>query len=257
VQLDILTSGIWQTTSTLIASRGACAVVDPAYSPREIDAIVARAGELGRVDVVAFTHGHWDHVMGHTAFPQATVALSGVLADAIAAGDGRASRYLADARSFDSRWYVERAAGYRWPERRLALADGDTIELGGLALRAVHLPGHSPDGLGLLADDVLLVGDYLSPCEIPFIDDAFDYRATLARLVGLLADVRRVIPGHGRLLAAAEALAIARADLDYVDRLLDAKDAAAARAVPLPRAAEVVGMWEHHLENCAAVGRGG
>jgi len=259
---DVLTSGIWQTNTTILESGGSCLVVDPAYFPRELDAIVARVGELGRAHAVAFTHGHWDHVMGHAALPGVPVWLSATLALAIDAGDARAAEYLEDARAFDSRWYVPRPAGHRWPEVRVGLADGEARELGALGLQAFQVPGHSRDDLALRVGtlELLLVGDYLSPCEIPFVDDAAAYRATLVRLLGLLEEVHHVVPGHGPRLTAAEAGAIARADLEYVERLIDAGrrgDVAAARAIALPRAEDVVGMRGHHRDNCRKVGCGG
>ena len=127
-------------------------------------------------------------------------------------------------------------------------------------IRAWHLPGHSPDGLGLHISQIgaLLVGDHLSPCEIPFIDDAALYVATLQRLISLItAEVRDVIPGHGPRLTTAEALAIAREDLEYVERLREAaarRDSAAALAIELPRAADVIGMRDAHVENCKKLG---
>lgn len=257
MKIDVLTSGIWQTTTTILSHGGSCVVVDPAYFPRELEAIAARVAELGRADAVVFTHGHWDHVMGHTALPDAPVWLHRGLAEAIAAGDARAARYLEDAREFDSRWYVPRPAGHRWPATLRGLADAETATLGAITVRALDLPGHSPDGLGLVVEDALLVGDYLSPCEIPFIDDAVAYRRTLARLVEVLRDVREVIPGHGPRLSASEAVAIARADLAYVERVIAAgeqHDVAGAGAIALPRAADVVGMRDHHRDNCAKVG---
>lgn len=257
MHIDVLTSGIWQTTTTILSHRGACVVVDPAYFPRELEAIAARVAELGHAEAVVFTHGHWDHVMGHSVLPDAPVWLHRGLAEAIAGGDPRAARYLEDAREFDSRWYVPRPAGHRWPTALRGLGDGERAVLGGLEVRALDLPGHSPDGLGLVVEDLLLVGDYLSPCEIPFIDDAVAYGRTLRRLVDVIHDLREVIPGHGPRLAAAEAISIARADLAYVEQLIEAgerRDLEGARTIALPRAEHVVGMRDHHRDNCAKVG---
>jgi hydroxyacylglutathione hydrolase len=255
--IDVLTSGIWQTTSTIVASGGRCLVIDPAYFPRELEAIAARARERGHVEAVVFTHGHWDHVMGHHALPGAPVWLSSTLERSITGNDPRAAKYLDDARDFDSRWYVPRPHGHTWPTSRRGLDDGERIEVGGLVVEILQLAGHSPDGLAVVADGTLVCGDHLSPCEIPFVDDAPAYRATLARLIDRLPDLREVIPGHGPRMSAGDALAIARADLAYLDGLLAAaaaNDRDAALALPWPRATDVVGMRDHHLENLAAVG---
>lgn len=266
MHIDVLTSGIWQTNSTVLTHRGACLVIDPAYFPRELWAIGERVRERGRGEAVLFTHGHWDHVMGHEVCPEAPVWMHQGLVAEIAAGTARAAKYLADAREFDSRWYVPRPRGHRWPDAVRAIGDGARLELAGAPLHALHLPGHSPDGLALVVEPAgaLLAGDHLSPCEIPFVDDAALYRATLGRLIELLggaggggAAVREVIPGHGPRLTAAEALAIARADVAYLERLQEAAargDVQAALAIELPRAADVVGMRDAHRENCGKVG---
>jgi len=257
---EILTSGIWQTTTTILVGGEGCVVVDPAYFPRELEVIAARAAAAGGAGAVVFTHGHWDHVMGHAALPGAPVWASAELARAVAAGEPRTRRDLDGARDFDSRWYVPRPAGWAWPADLRGLADGQRIELAGIAVRALAVAGHSPDGLAVVVEDcgLLLAGDHLSPCEIPFVDDLDGYRATLERLLELLAgEVREVVPGHGHRLSAAEAAAIARDDLVYLDRLAEAgarRDLDGARAMPLPRAGDVVGMRDHHRDNCRRVG---
>lgn len=261
-------SGIWQLSSTILAVEDGCIVVDPGYFPRELDELVQLAAAHGGARAVVFTHGHWDHVIGWSAFPEAEVWVSPALAEAMTSRSARACKDLDAARDFDGRWYVERPAELEWPPpaRVRALREGHPQRLGEATLQPLLLPGHSPDGLALLVAEaqLLLVGDYLSPCEIPFVDDAAAYCATLERLLATLGDgnsvlgaVRQVIPGHGPLLSAAAARQIAAADLRYLRALLacaQAGDTAGALALPLPRAATVPGMADHHRENCQAVG---
>src|SRR5262249_6756760 len=138
----------------------------------------------------------------------------------------RVAASLADAFDFDGRWYVPRSGPYEWPAKINAVNEGDAIELGRVKLEALHLPGHSEDGLALIAraHGLLLCGDYLSPCEIPFIEDLSAYRATLVRLMNVLDAIERVIPGHGPPLAQLEARAIAARDLEYLDAIISAKE---------------------------------
>lgn len=259
--LEIRHSGIWQLSSSVLSLGGAVLVIDPGYFPRELDELRALAGAAGQVLAVAFTHGHWDHVLGWRSFPDAQVWTSAHLAAAIRDGTDEAGRNLREARDFDGRWYVERGAELAWPpvERLRPLAEGDPVRAGDLELSALSLPGHSPDGLGLFerAAGLLFVGDYLSPCEIPFVADLAAYRATLHRLAALLDGTALVIPGHGPKLRPHEAAAIAAADLRYLDALAacaEAGDTAGALAIELPRAAQVPGMREHHLDNLRTAG---
>jgi glyoxylase-like metal-dependent hydrolase (beta-lactamase superfamily II) len=261
LRVELRHSGIWQMTSAILSQGGQCLIVDPGYFPRELDELVRLGAAAGEVAAVAFTHGHWDHVMGWRSFPAAAVYTSPSLHRAIAAPGAAEDRNLREAADFDRRWYIDRGQPPQWPPlaRTRALADGEALLLGEAQLIALHLPGHSCDGLGLWAptDGLLLVGDYLSPCEIPFVEDLDAYRATLQRLLGHIERALRILPGHGPELDRRAAAAIAAADLRYLDALAECtarRDANAALALPLPRAADVPEMRDHHRDNCRAAG---
>lgn len=258
VHVEVRLSGIWQMTSTVIRSGGSCLVVDPGYFPRELAELAALIPRNAKVEAVVFTHSHWDHVVGHGIFPGVPVYTSSVLAQSIREGGDLAAEALNKAREYDSQWYVERPWGYSWPADVRGIDDGGWFNLGDLDIEGFLVPGHAPDCMAIRAESYLLAGDYLSPCEIPFVDDLAAYRRTLQRLMTIIAaGIEHVIPGHGPVLPAAEARRIGREDLRYLDAVLrsvELNDAAAAKAVPLPRAEEVVGMRSHHLENCRKAG---
>lgn len=259
--VETRTSGIWQTNSVVLSAARQVVVVDPAFFPRELDVLAVLVRSRGDDVTVVLTHGHWDHVAGWRHFPGARVRGSAALADTVVRGDAVAERNLDQLRDFDGRWYVPRAEPSGWPPQLAALREGERLFVGGTVIEALAFPGHSADGLALwLPDDgLLLPGDYLSPCEIPFVEDLEAYQATLGRVRKLLPDVRRVIPGHGPALDRASAAAILEADLTYLDALASCAargEAPAALALPLPRAASVPGMAEWHRKNCAAAGLG-
>ena len=258
LQVDVVLSGIWQMTSTVIVSDRSCLVVDPGYFPRELADLAARIPKRVTVEALCFTHSHWDHVVGHGIFPAVPVYASSVLACSVAEGGALAVKGMAKAREFDSGWYIERPWGYAWPQDLRGLDDGGWFNVGDLDIEAFLIPGHAPDCMAIRVENHLLVGDYLSPCEIPFVDNLADYRRTLLRLLSLIAPaVDTVIPGHGPKLSAADARRIVREDLGYLDgiaRCAERNDTAAALNLSLPRAADVAGMRDHHAENCRKAG---
>lgn len=260
---DIRHSGIWQLSSAVLCCDGQVLLIDPGYFPRELAELSALAQARGLVQGVVFTHGHWDHVMGWRHVPTAPVYVSQTLSQAIATGSESAQKDLRDAAEFDRRWYIDRGAPPAWPppDRLRPLQEGDSLPLGDTRLQALQLPGHSADGLALYAqrEGLLWVGDYLSPCEIPFVADLAAYRATLRRLLALCDRLDWVLPGHGPPLRREQARTIALADLAYLDALAELAASpqpslAAALALPLPRDADNPDMQAHHRDNCRVAG---
>lgn len=259
VQIDVRTSGIWQLNSVVISSAGACVIVDPAYFPRELAELVDVVKKRGYAEKVLFTHGHWDHIVGWSCFPDATFIGSPALQQAILDNGPVAQRNLQEAQDFDARWYVERKPSLHWPPSLQAAPEGTLPWAGATPIYVLHLPGHSIDGLGLWIEEpkTLLVGDYLSPCEIPFVDHLPSYMATLQRLQGFVQQANCVIPGHGPLLSAAQAQNVLQEDVRYLETLWEygqLNEWNKALALSLPRAQRVPGMAEAHLENCRRLG---
>jgi len=99
------------------------------------DVIVSNVERLGfrvaDIRIMISSHAHWDHVEGHAAMKRVTgaqvVALGG---DAVALRSGRDNSAVG-ARDFEP-VTVDRV-----------IADGDTVTLGGVTLRALWTPGHT------------------------------------------------------------------------------------------------------------------
>jgi glyoxylase-like metal-dependent hydrolase (beta-lactamase superfamily II) len=158
---------------------------------------------------------------------------------------------------------VERAAEYGIdvpgpPRVDLALTVGRSHPIGPFTVETLSLPGHTPDGTAYRVRelDLLAAGDHLSAAEFPFASSTAEYRTTLATLIDLLRTdpPAHVVPGHGPMLTSKQALAIAEADLAYLEALREvvrAGGAEAGRAVPLPRPAPP-DLAEMHAANVEA-----
>ena len=212
-------SSLWQTSSLLLARDGKAVLVDPCITREEVARIAARADELGaRVVAILATHADWDHVCGIAAFPGAEALM----------GEGAAARVESGAAwariEEAAREYGLEVAGPPRVDGRLEV--GTAQRVGPFTVETLPLSGHTPDGVGYRVRelDLLVVGDHLSAIEFPFVSWPAAYRATLAALIDLLRrdPPVRVVAGHGPEHTAAEALAVAEADLDYLWCLHDA-----------------------------------
>jgi hydroxyacylglutathione hydrolase len=215
-----LASALWETSSLLLIAGDEAVAVDPGVTQPEIEAVRDRAAAEGaRVVAVVATHGDFDHVAGIASFPAAEAVMGPRAAARIASG--AALREMAEEGA---------PLGLSWPGSPRCdrvLRAGRCERVGPFSIETMELEGHTDDGIGLrLRDpDVLIVGDYLSPIEYPFVyHSTAAYRSTLAGLADLLRSdpPTQVVPGHGAPLDAARALEIAESDLDYLHRLRQA-----------------------------------
>src|SRR4030042_5431468 len=82
----------------------------------------------------------------------------------------------------------------------ISVVDGDTLTVGKVAIKIIHTPGHTPDGICLLVDGKILTGDTLFVGECGGTDlpegSSEDMYHSLFDKLGKLDDKIKVYPGH-------------------------------------------------------------
>lgn len=220
----VVTSAVWQTTCTVLHDGDETFVVDSPILPAELEALPLVLEQAGwALSGLLATHADWDHVLGRLAFGDASLGVGETTAARLRAEPGAAAREL---RAFDEEWYVRRPRPLSLGQVQ-ALPVPGRVDLGGSELELHPADGHAVDGVAVWAptSGVLVVGDYLSPVEVPWVEGSPSaYAATLERLAPLVERASAVVPGHGDVLDAARAGAILREDLAYVGELADGRE---------------------------------
>ena len=166
-------------------STGECLLVDPAWN---VDDLIERVGDDGmRVVGVLATHYHADHVggsiMGHDI--QGVAALLERLSCPV------------HVQSDEIEW-MERTSGVG-ADHLVAHSPGDVVTVGGVEVKLVHTPGHTPGSQCFLVDGRLVAGDtlFLDGCgrtDLPGSDPVA--MAESLRLLHQVGDDVVLYPGH-------------------------------------------------------------
>jgi glyoxylase-like metal-dependent hydrolase (beta-lactamase superfamily II) len=217
----VVTSGFWQTNAVALRSGAEAMLIDSPYLPDELDALPSLLAGAGfEPDGLLATHADFDHLLGRLAFPGMTLGLGESSVERLHREPGAAQR---DLRSYDAEFYVVRHAPLALGQVQGLPVPG-RVEIGERELELHPAEGHTSDGMALFdrSQGVLVVGDYLSDVEIPWISKSgslADYRATLARLAALVEEAATVVPGHGAPHSRETALRLLDEDVDYLDAL--------------------------------------
>ena len=219
----VCTSAFWQTTCTVVRGPDRDApeafVIDSPVLPDELEALPGVLEHVGwPCSGLLATHGDWDHLLGRLAFPGAALGCAETTAARLTGSMGDAVREL---REFDDEHYVDRPKPLQLGEFQ-ALPVPGKLEVGGGELELHPTEGHVPEGMAIVGPwaGVLVVGDYVSPVEIPWISEGGSrsaYVATLGRLLPLIEAAEHIVPGHGAVLDPVRAAAIVREDLHYLE----------------------------------------
>jgi hydroxyacylglutathione hydrolase len=150
------------------------AVIDPGMeSEKETEQILNFIKQNGfRIKYIINTHGHPDHTAGNAVIKEATGA-------PILIHESNSEHVQADRK----------------------LRDGDVLQGGTFKLFVLHTPGHTPDGISLLGDNVVFTGDALfagSVGRTDFVGGSFQelIRSIKTKLL-CLPDSFKVYCGHG------------------------------------------------------------
>lgn len=192
--------GVRTVNMYLLLGAERAALIDTGCGIGDLRALVAGLTDLP-VTVLS-SHYHWDHVGGSAAFDDSAIhhLEAALLAQEQDLADYRAAMSVPDARArlpagFDP-------AGWRIlppPPDRL-LRHGDQIDLGGVSLRALHTPGHSPGHVSFLdeAGGILFCADLCcqGPVFICFEDADPGAFAASIQMVSRLPGIQLLCPGH-------------------------------------------------------------
>jgi hydroxyacylglutathione hydrolase len=150
------------------------AVIDPGMdSEREAEPILdfIKQNSL-HIKYIINTHGHPDHVAGNTIIKKATGA-------PILIHESNSENVQADTK----------------------LHDGNILQVGTLKLVVLHTPGHTPDGISLLGENLVFTGDALfagSVGRTDFLGGSYEelMRSIKTKLLAI-PDRFKVYSGHG------------------------------------------------------------
>jgi glyoxylase-like metal-dependent hydrolase (beta-lactamase superfamily II) len=164
-----------------------CFMTDPGDEPDRILDLLRE--NKYRLKYIICTHAHFDHV---AAIPEMK-------------GETKAQIILHrdDLDIYRSAKDQAAAWGYEidpLPEPDLFVSDGDILEVGDLKFEVLHTPGHSPGGICLFGEGILITGDTLFAGSVGRTDlyggDIKELKKSFNRLM-LLPDDMKVLPGHG------------------------------------------------------------
>ncbi|MER5808004.1 MBL fold metallo-hydrolase [Streptomyces sp. NPDC002033] len=202
---------VWDCTVGLVVGDESVLLVDPGSCVREGALVRSEAERLtGRsVTHIAFTHGHFDHVLGSPAFADAAF-YGAVGLDRLLGTPGGREELCASAshHGLDGAEAAGSAALLRAPEH--PVSDERTLDLGGARVLLANLgPAHSQHDLTVLVPgerETVFCGDLVEESGEPQAGpDAVpgQWPAALDRLLALGGEDALYVPGHGAVVDAA------------------------------------------------------
>ena len=181
-------------------SLSVCAVIDPGGNVNKILDIINE--QKLQVSSIICTHAHLDHVGGVALLNQELCKQFGKQVPIFAHADDTTlgASVVEQARVFG----LSPDAFCNVPESVSYVGDGDIIRVGKLALRVIHVPGHTPGHIALFMDSpelILFSGDTLFAGSVGRTDLPGGNHKALIKSIKekllVLPDKTKILSGHG------------------------------------------------------------
>lgn len=193
-------------------------------------------GYTARLDLLLSTHEHMDHCGNHRRVVTDTgalVAAHPLRADWMRDAERNAQEYVLRYPDiepvFDWRKEYWDWIGDEGTPVDIELSEPARVDLGGVRLEVLDLPGHSPAEIGFYEPEerILVFGDTLMPAHVPnmyLYEDVAQIRASCVRIQQFVADhdVATVLSGHQRPMGPQDAHQWAQ---ECADLTVDIEDA--------------------------------
>ncbi|MEM8527694.1 MAG: MBL fold metallo-hydrolase [Bacteroidota bacterium] len=196
----VFESALYRTTCTLIERADHYLLVDPNWLPLEIEFIAQKVAQIdkSKQGFLLFTHSDYDHIIAYERFAKSMQ----VIASQNFINHPNPEKELTSIREFDEEYYINRTYNISYPKVDVAIDGTETRQFGGDNYHFLPANGHNKDGILTFHKElgILILGDYLSNLEFPFIyESVAAYQATLYRVENLLnsSSVKLMITGHG------------------------------------------------------------
>ena len=172
----------------LLVDNGEAALVDCTGIIPELDSVLKELN--AELKYIFLTHAHFDHIGGIKKLQEKHPCKVYLHED--------------DKKTLDTTNEFMQAVGLPQidiPNVDVWLKDGDKVKVGNEVLEVIHLPGHTPGGVGYKIDNMLFSGDTIFMSSVGRTDlpggDTDTLRGTIKNKVFTLEDNTIIYPGHG------------------------------------------------------------
>ncbi len=163
-------------------------LIDPGKTSSELYNEINKLGL--KVKYLINTHGHADHIGGNAYFKRKFECPIMIHSNDQA--------MLLDSKKNLSAFMGDDIVS---PQADILLNEGDVIKIGNSSFTVIHTPGHTPGGISLYGEGILISGDTLFQLSVgrtDFPGGSFaSLESSIKEKLFILPDDTIVIPGHG------------------------------------------------------------